>query len=107
MACIDITKLTFELSAQKMESRRCLIIWLCENGELRARRTGQTLRVAASHCEPQDEGNLNPFVWEQTWSSRTRNSIFVCVINLVFFFFFVIIDVTVTFIATINDIFVV
>lgn len=37
----------------------------------------------------------------------SRNSIFICVINLVFFFFFVIIDVTATFIATINDIFVV
>ena len=70
MACIDITKLTFKLSAQKMASRRFPIIWLCENGDLRARRTGQTLRVLASHHEPQDEGNLNPFVWEQTWSTR-------------------------------------
>jgi len=42
MACIDITKPTFELSAQKMASRKFPMIWLCEmvnsvlgeNGEL-------------------------------------------------------------------------
>jgi len=30
MACIDITKPTFKLSAQKMESRKFPMIWLCE-----------------------------------------------------------------------------
>ncbi len=30
MACIDITKPTFELSAQKMASRKFPMIWLCE-----------------------------------------------------------------------------
>ena len=42
MACIDITKLTFELSAQKMMNRKFPMTWLCEmansvlgeNGEL-------------------------------------------------------------------------
>jgi len=42
MACIDITKPTFELSAQKMASRKFSMIWLCkmvnpvlgENGKL-------------------------------------------------------------------------
>ena len=30
MACIDITKPTFQLSAQKMASRKFPMIWLCE-----------------------------------------------------------------------------
>ena len=42
MACIDITKPTFKLSAQKMVSRKFPMIWLCkmvnsvlgENGKL-------------------------------------------------------------------------
>jgi hypothetical protein len=30
LACIDVTKLTFKLSAQKMEIRKFPMIWLCE-----------------------------------------------------------------------------
>ena len=44
------------------------------NGKLRDGRKRRTPRVPAPNCEPQDKGNMDPFVWKRTWTSRARNA---------------------------------
>ena len=44
------------------------------NGKLRDGRKWRTPRVPALNREPQDKGNMDPFVWKRTWSTRARNA---------------------------------
>jgi hypothetical protein len=64
MACIDITKPTFKLSAQKMVSRRFPIIWLCEMVNSVLGEQGELLEYRQLITNPKTRGNLDPFIWE-------------------------------------------
>jgi hypothetical protein len=82
MACIDITKPTFELSAQKMMNRKFLMTWLCEmansvlgeNGELLEYRhliANPKMRAIWTHSYGNELGRLAQGIPGQTKGTDT------------------------------------
>jgi hypothetical protein len=56
-----------EVSAQKMVSCSFPMTWLCEMANSVMGENGELLEY-----EPQDEGDMDPFVWKRTWTTRAR-----------------------------------
>ena len=74
LACINITKPTFEISAAKLATQKIPIDMVLQNGQFYPQQTRQTAQILIPDCKSQDTSHMDSFLRQQTWMAWARNA---------------------------------